>query len=237
MAKGLKITKTQTDGTIVNRYSSGQYINGAYVGGTGGLTSQTGRQIQGQSFVTGASSQQCSILAQKGAHKFRVQDALGNKGICSLVNSPSPTAGQMNVLLTLNTGGAANIASANVAGGASSATVTLDTRNTVTGPVSFPRVGDYVIWTSPSANIASVAQVTGVTGTTSFTIATTGNVPAYTGISVTTNTYASRITNKFVYDFASDGSLSDSIAGGYNYNKFRYHLATPDSTFIQVQYA
>jgi hypothetical protein len=236
MAKGLKITKTQTDGTIVNRYTGPQYINGAYVGGTGGLTSQTGRQIQGQSFINGASSQQCSILAQKGAHKFRVQDALSNKGVCTLVNSPNPTAGQMNILLTLSIG-AANVAAANIAGNATSTTVTIDTRSTLVGPVTFPRVGDYVSWTSPSANIASFTQVTAVSGTSSFTIGTTGNVPAAPGTTVSLCTYASRITNKYVYDYSSDGSLSDSIAGGYNYNKFRYHLATPDGTFIQVQYA
>ena len=237
MAKGaLKITKTDSSGQIHDRYTSQQYINGAFVGGTGGNTAQVGRQIQGQSYINGASSQQCFIVRQKGEHKFLVQDANAVKGVCTLVNSPNPTAGQMNILLTLNSA-AANIASANVAGGATSTTVTLDTRTAVTGPVQFPRVGDYVIWTSPSANIGSVVQVTGVTGTTSFTIGTVGNVAASTGVAVTTNTYASKITNKFVYDFGNDGQLSSSIAGGYNPNKFRYHLSAPDTTFIQVQYA
>jgi len=240
MAK-LKITHT-SGGQLRDRYTGPHYINGAYVGGTGGLTSQTGRQIQGQSYINGASSQQCSILAQKGAHKFRVQDANGVKGTCTLVNSPSPTAGKMNILITLN-GGAANIAAANVAGGATSATVTFDTRTTVTGPVRFPRVGDYVIWTSPSANIGSVVQVTGVTGTTSFTIGTVGNVAASTGTAVTTNTYASKINNRYVWDWTSDGQM-DSTSGtttfmtsGFNPNRYRYHLATQDATFVQVQYA
>jgi len=237
MAKGaLKITKTDSSGQIHDRYTSQQYINGAYVGGTGGDTGQVGRQIQSQVHINGQSSAQGFIVRQKGEHKFLVQDAGTNRGVCTLVNSPSPAAGQMNILLTLNTA-AANIAAANVAGGATSATVTFDTRTTVTGPVAFPRVGDYVIWTSPSANIGSVVQVTGVNGTTSFTIGTIGNVAASTGTAVTTNTYASKITNKFVYDFGNDGQLSSSIAGGYNPNKFRYHLATPDATFIQVQYA
>ena len=240
MAK-LKITHT-SGGQLRDRYTGPHYINGAYVGGTGGLTSQTGRQIQGQSYINGASSQTCSILAQKGAHKFRVQDALGNKGICTLMNSPNVTAGKMNILITLN-GGAANIAAANVAGGASSATVTFDTRTAVTGPVTFPRVGDYVIWTSPSANIGSVVQVTGVTGTTSFTIGVTGNVSATTGLSVTTNTYASKINNKYVWDWTSDGYQDSSngtitfMTSGYNPTRFRYHLATQDATFVKVQYA
>ena len=240
MAK-LKITATDTSGQIHDRYTSKQYINGAYTGGTGGLTSQVGRQIQGQSYVAGASSQTCSILAQKGAHKFRVQDALGNKGICTLMNSPNVTSGKMNILLTLNTA-AANIASANVAGGATSTTVIYDTRTTVTGPVALPRVGDYLVWTSPSANISGIAPVTAVNGGT-ITITTTGNVAASTGTVVSTCSYASKINNKYVWDWYSDGS-ADSTSGtitfmtsGFNPTRYRYHLAAPDATFIQVQYA
>jgi hypothetical protein len=101
-----------------------------------------------------------------------------------------------------------------------------------------PRVGDYVIWTSPSANIGAVVQVTGVTSN-SFTIGTIGNVAASTGTAVSTCTYASRINNKFVYDFTSDGNLTAGTISSntYNSNKFRYHLAAPDATFVQVQYA
>ena len=233
----LKITVTDSSGQIHDRYTSQQYINGAYVGGTGGLTSQVGRQIQGQSYVAGSSSQQCSILAQKGIHKFRVQDALTNKGTCTLVNNPNVSSGQMNILVTLNTA-AANVASANVAGGATQTTVTYDTRTAVTGPVQLPRVGDYLIWTAPSANIGAVVQVTGVTSN-SFTIGTVGNVAAATGVAVSTCTYASRINNKFVYDFSSDGHLTAGTIGSNTYNptKFRYHLAAPDATFVQVQYA
>jgi len=233
----LKITKTDSSGQIHDRYTSQQYINGAYVGGTGGNTSQTGRQIQGQTNIVGSSSQQGYIVRQKGIHKFLVQDGANKTGVCTLVNSPSPAAGQMNILVTLNTA-AANIASANIAGGASQTTVTYDTRTAVTGPVQLPRVGDYVVWTSPSANIGAVVQVIGVTSN-SFTIGTTGNVPASNGVAVSTCTYASRINNKFVYDFGNDGNLTAGTISSntYNPNKFRYHLAAPDSTFVQVQYA
>jgi hypothetical protein len=233
----LKITKTDSSGQIHDRYTSQQYINGAFVGGTGGNTSQVGRQIQGQTNIVGSSSQTGFIVRQKGIHKFLVQDGSAKTGICTLVNSPNPTAGQMNILVTLNTA-AANIASANVAGGASQTTVTYDTRTAVTGPVQLPRVGDYVIWTSPSANIGSVVQVIGVTSN-AFTIGTVGNVAAANGISVSTCTYASRINNKFVYNFTSDGNLTAGTISSntYNSNKFRYHLAAPDSTFVQVQYA
>ena len=245
MAK-LKITQSSsiTNVTYPNpttdRYTGPQSINGAYVGGTGGDTGQAGRQIQGQVYIKGASSAQGFIIAQKGSHKFRVQDAGTNKGTCTLTNSPNPTAGQMNILLTLNNA-AANIASANVAGGAASTTVTFDTRTTVTGPISLPRVGDYLSWTSPTSNIANFVQVTSITNST-ITIATSGNVPAYTGVTVSTATYASKINNRHVWDWTSDGQ-PDSTSGtttfytsGYNPTRWRYHLAAPDSTFIQVQY-
>ena len=166
MAK-LKITQSSsiTNVTypqpIVDRNTGPESINGAYVGGTGGDTGQAGRQIQGQVYIKGASSAQGFIIAQKGSHKFRVQDASTNKGTCTLTNSPNPTAGQMNILLTLNTG-AANIAAANVAGGATSTTITYDTRTTVTGPAQLPRVGDYISFTggAPSASIGTFVQVT-----------------------------------------------------------------------------
>ena len=229
----LKITKTEAaTGQIHDRYTSPQYINGAYVGGTGGDTAQVGRQIQGQSFVAGSSSQQCFIARQKGIHKFLVQDASTKRGVCTLVNTPNPTSGQMNILLTLNNS-TATIAAANIAGNATSTTVTF---SSVTGPVALPRVGDWLSFgTAPSANIAAFTQVTAMNGSTA-TITTTGNVAA-SSVAAGVCTYASRINNKFVYDFGNDGSISSSIAGGYNPNKFRYHLATPDSTFIQVQYA
>jgi hypothetical protein len=139
----------------------------------------------------------------------------------------------MNILLTLNTTNA-NIASANVAGGATSTYITYDTRSSVTGPVASPRVGDYIIGFTGAA---AVTQVTAVNAVGNVTVATSGNVLGQTGVSISTNAYASKITNKFVYDFGNDGQLSSSTAGGYNPNKFRYHLAAPDATFIQAQYA
>lgn len=220
MANKLKITKQGIGNTITDQHVSPLQVNGTYIGGTGGLTSLTGQQIQPQVYVTGGSSTTGSIVRQKGAHKHLVTDST-NTGICTLVNSPNLTAGQMNILVTLNTA-AANVAAANIAGGATSTTVTYDTRTTVSGPVSLPRVGDYVIWTSPSANIGGVVAVTAVSSN-SFTIGTTGNVAAATGIEVSTCTYANRITNRFVSDF--------------NSTKFRYHLAAPDSVFVKVQSA
>ena len=249
MAK-LKIAN-QTTQTSVNypqpegdRFVSPTLINGYHYGGVGGSSSDGGLQITAQVNLPGGSSTVGSIVAQKGAHKFRVTDGT-RTGVCTLVNSPNPTTGQMNILVTLNSA-AANIAAANVAGGATSATVTYDTRTAVSGPVTLPRVGDWLSWTSPSANIGTFVQVTGVTSN-SFTIGTVGNVAAATGVTVTTNTYASKITNKFVYDFTSDGNQDSTTGpatylnnGGFNTNKYRYVLSSsagPNATFVKVQSA
>jgi hypothetical protein len=218
MANKLKIT--HNDGAT-DKQVSPILIGGEPIGGTGGLTSQTGSQISPQVYCTGGSQTAGSILRQKGARKFYCTDGTRSQTL-TLVNNPTLAAGQMNILINLNTA-AANIAAANVAGGAISTTVTYDTRTTVTGPVPFPRVGDYVIWTSPSANIGSVVQVTAVNGTTNFTIGTVGNVAASTGTVLTTSTYATRITNRRVTD--------------YNSRQFFYRLAVPTTTYVQVSAA
>jgi hypothetical protein len=241
MANKLKITKTPSGGgQIVDAYVSQTQIDGAHYGGTGGLTSQPGKQIQAQVYLTGGSSVAGSVLAQKGAHKFQVTDGT-RTGKCTLVNSPNLSAGQMNILIILNNTTAA-IAAANV--GPSGATSTTVTFSSTTGPVSLPRVGDWISWTSPSANVATYTQVTAMNGSTA-TISTTGNVAAATGIAATVNTYASRITNKFVYDFYTDGNTIDGengVSNTYYTNnmnpvKYRYRLASPDSIFVQVQSA
>ena len=100
MAK-LKITNTESaTGQIHDRYiSPTQYPTGTYIGGTGGLTSQTGRQIQPNVFLTGGSSATGSIIAQKGRKEFLVTDGT-RTGQCTLVNSGTLAAGQMYILCT-----------------------------------------------------------------------------------------------------------------------------------------
>ena len=143
MARGLKITVTEaSNGQIHDRYTSPQYINSAYVGGTGGVTSQTGRQIQPAVYITGGSATTGSILAQKGRKAFRVTDG-SLTGECTLVNTGNLTvAGTMSIEITTAT---------------------------------------------------------------------------------PTTLYASRISNKYVWDFTG--------------NRYRYHLATADATFVKVAYA
>ena len=211
MAK-LKITQT-TDQTSVNypmgqgdKFISPTLINGNHIGGVGGLTSQTGLQIKPTVFVTGSAAAG-SILAQKGAHKFRVTDGT-NTGTCTLTNSTTLAAGQMNLWANVCVIPSAAIAAANVAGGATSTYVTW-TAGTTIGPVATPRVGDYISGFSSSSIGSSGAVVTAINTASNVTVGLTGNVAAST-VLANSMTLVSRITNKFVSDF--------------NANKFRYVL-------------
>lgn len=102
MGRGvLKITKTEVaNGQMHDKYVSPSLVGGIHFGGTGGLTSQTGRQIQPTVFVKGGSSQTGSIKLQKGRKDFLVTDGTLT-GQCQLVNSGTLAAGQMYILVTL----------------------------------------------------------------------------------------------------------------------------------------
>ena len=233
MAK-LKIGNTTSVTNVTNpqpqgdRFISPTLINGNHIGGVGGLTSQAGLQIKPTVYLSGGSALPGSITAQKGIHKFRVTDGT-RTGICKLTNAidSSLTAGQMNLWANICIIPSATMASANVAGGATSATVTWS--STPIGPVATPRVGDYLVGFTSSSIGAYGAVVSAVNSATSVTVTTTGNVAAQT-VLANTMTLVSRIDNKYIHDFISDGS-PDSTAGtttyytnGYNPTKFRYVL-------------
>jgi hypothetical protein len=211
-----------------DRYISPTLINGLHYGGVGGTTTNTGLQIKPTVYVNavGATAAAGSILAQKGSHKFRVTDGTYT-GVCKLVNSTTLAAGQMNLWANVCIIPSATMASANVAGGATSATVTW-TAGTTIGPVATPRVGDYLVGFPASPSISAYgAQVTGVTNATTVTVLVSGNVAATTTLA-NAMTLVSRIDNKYVHDFISDGQ-QDSTNGttnyyttGYNPTKFRY---------------
>jgi hypothetical protein len=239
MAK-LKITKTNSvSGQIVDAYINQDTIDSARIGGTGGLTGQGSKVILPQVFITGGSSLPGSIEFQKGAHKFRVTDGTLT-GTCKLTNSPNLTAGQMNIQVTGASITSASLAAASSPTGATSTYVTFTTTN-VTGPIAGPRVGDYIVGFTGNAAVAQVTAVNTVGTSGNVTIALAGNVGTQSG-TVADTFYASRITNKFVYDFGTDGNQIDGEIGvsstyyssNYNPNKFRYRLAAPDGMFVQV---
>ena len=246
MAK-LKIANTDTSGQIHDRFISPTLINGNHIGGVGGKTTQTGLQISPTVYITGGSSLAGNITTQKGAHKFRVSDGTLT-GICKLTNSTTLAAGQMNLWANVCIIPSAVMAAANVVGGATSTTVSWST--TPIGPLATPRVGDYLQGFT-SANITNTSigvVVTAVNSTTQVTVATQGNVAAQT-VLANTLTLVSRIDNKFIHDFISDGSQDSSsttptyYTSGFNPTKFRYVLsgnaisasATITSGFARVQ--
>jgi len=226
MGRALKITNTDSSGQIHDRYTRSTYLNGAYTGGTGGNTTQTGRQIQAVAKIGSAGTAgNTSIITQKGAHKFRVYNATNGFGTCTLANISTPTAtNTMSIRVDLNelTG---NVTAANVAGGATQTFVTYATASLV-GPRALA-AGDWILGFA-SSSISSIygAKVTSVNSTIgglgNVTVAVNGNVATQTAQTLTNTRYATRITNDNVYDF--------------NGNRYRYRLAVPDSTFVRVWY-
>jgi hypothetical protein len=245
MAK-LKIKQTDASGQAHDSFISPTLINGNHYGGVGGLTSQSGLQIAPVVKVGSNGAAVGSIIAQKGAHKFRVTDGT-NKGTCTLSNATTLGANQMNLWANICQIPLATLAAANVAGGATSTTISWSAGTTV-GPVATPRVGDYITgFAGLSANVSTSSfglQVTAVNSATQVTVATTGNIAAVTGILANTLTLVSHVDNKFIRDFTSDGS-PDSTTGtvtyytsGYNPTKFRYVLGgNVTATFARLQSA
>jgi hypothetical protein len=232
MAK-LKISTTTSVSSVnypqpqTDRFVTPTLVNGNRIGGVGGATSQVGLQIKPTVFVTGGSALPGSITAQKGAHKFRVTDGT-RSGICKLVNSTTLAAGQMNLWANVCVIPSATLAAANIAGNATSTWVSWTTGTTI-GPVATPRVGDYILGFI-SANIGAYgAVVNSIVSATNVAVTVTGNVSTST-VLANAMTLVSRIDNKFIHDFISDG-VRDSTDGtltyytnGFNPTRFRYVL-------------
>jgi hypothetical protein len=217
------VTYPQPEG---DRFISPTLINGLHYGGVGGITTYTGLQIKPTVKIGSNSAAAGNIIAQKGAHKYRVNDGT-NTGICVLTNSTTLAANQMNLWANVCIIPSATMASSNVAGGATSATITWS--STPIGPVVTPRVGDYIVGFTSSSIGAYGANVTAVNSPTSITVWVSGNVAAQTTLA-NAMTLVSRIDNKYIHDFVSDGQ-QDSTNGtttyytsGNNPTKFRYVL-------------
>ena len=96
-----KLKIQQTSGGIVHdRYVSPTLIGGNHIGGVGGNTNQVAPAIQPTVKIGSNSAASGYIIAQKGAHKFRVTDG-SHTGICTLVNLATPTAANtMSIIVT-----------------------------------------------------------------------------------------------------------------------------------------
>jgi hypothetical protein len=236
------ITNVTYPGPIIDAFVQPQLVGGAHTGGTGGLTSVTGNQFAPQVYVKGGSSTTGSILAQKGAHKFRVTDGT-NTGDCVLTNSAGLVAGQMNLLINTAQAPYANITVPNSGGTNTFGWITFATANLTS--YTAPSVAS--VWTSTAgfAGLGTTLSYSVSGGLANANVSfSSQTVTSVTGTAtVSTVLYASRIDNKFVRDFGSDGQM-DSTSGtvtyytsGFNPNKYKYHFAAPNSTFVQVQNA
>ena len=248
MSKGLKITSQSSvtnvtyPGPLIDRYTGPEFIGGAYVGGTGGLTSVPGRQIQPNVKVGAAAASVGSIIAQKGAHKFRVTNGT-NTGTCKLVNLLTPTVNNtMSIqIMTAQTTAFANLTVPNSGATNTFGWITYATANL--NSYSTPSTSS--VWTgSGFTGTASVISYTVSSGLANVNVAITSQT--VTNVSGTgiyqTVLFASRIVNRYVYDFGSDGYPVSSTSGSFtgnanNPNKYKYHLSTPTSTYVMVNYA
>jgi len=298
MAK-LKITKTHTGAPgyeagasiTVDKYAmTTQIPAGTYVGGTGGYTAQTGRQIQPKVKVGSATAGTGSIIAQKGAHKFQVADenagttivagqayristvgttdwtAFGgpaiattnevfsainggtvggsgqvqNVGECTLVNLATPTAANtMSIVCTAANVSNANIANigANLSNNRTTAYITWNAGDVVGGTANF-EIGQTI--NLVNSTITGAVTIAAITSNANITVTTTNQAIAANTTAFTSTFQASKISSKYVWDFLNGGTAESSSTGGFtganNPNRFRYHLAAPTDTFVQVAY-
>lgn len=223
MAK-LKISKTPTGNTgtgltQTDQKTGPETITVGSVSGTpgsvGGIYTQAGIQIHPQ-VDTGNGPTNGSILRQKGAHKFLCTDGTTTK-VCTLVPSRVPDGGpgQMSIPVYTTTF-SGNVA--DTAGPQTSSYLRYLVSSVVGDPAGI-KVGAQVmnVGQSISGNVVITAINATVGGYGNVTIGFSnqdGDVPSgnYT---MEAGFYASRITNRWVYDFAG--------------NKYRYWSQAPST--------
>jgi hypothetical protein len=238
MAK-LKIQKTNSvNSIVVDSFVSPTLINGNHIGGTGGDNSQTVPTIR-CSFLkdVGDAVDTGYINFQKGMRKFEVSNTSdANTTVATLVNKLSSeltAANTMTILVTTATIVGANVA--NIGAGSGSFTANQDyayvqyATGNVTGTPTIS-VGHQINGTSLTGNVTVVE----VNSTGNVTVAVATQDVSDEQISVSVQFNASRITNKYVWD--------------WNIEKYRYWFSAPsysttalssqpdwqDTVFVQV---
>lgn len=166
-----------------------------------------------------------------------------NVGECTLVNLVTPTAANtMSIVCTAANVSNANIANigANISTNRTTAYVTWNAGDVVGGTANF-KVGQTI--NLIDSNVTGNLTITTINSTTNLTVTTdtTQTVPVANTSAFTATFQASKISNKFVWDFLNGGTAESSSTGGFtgstNPNRFRYHLAEPTDTFVKVAYA
>ena len=221
MAK-LKIQKTYTNPdattTTVDTYVSPTTINSNHIGGTGGNEDQTVATIACSYLKSAGGSVENTayILFQKGFRKFQVNNtAETDTTTATLVNSLAAdltAANTMVIRTTVATLAGANVANIGTGGGGYTnnrafAYVTWTSAN-VTGYAT-PSVDHQIVGTSLTGNVTIVA----VNSATNVTVSCATQTVSAEQASVSETFAASRITNKYVWDWSN--------------TKWRYWLSTP----------
>jgi hypothetical protein len=211
MAK-FKIQKAAT----VNQF----FDSGNVIGGTGGLTTISGTQIRPNVFVTGSAGYG-SILNQKGRGKFLVQDGSNNKGQCTLANVPNANlaSGQMTIQVDTSSF-AANVGNLGISGATTYASVIWTNANVV--GVTTPTVGSVLTGVGTITGNVSIRSIAayGTGGSNANVIINSQTVANATTATVSTSTYAARLTNKFVQDFSN--------------SEYKWTFGPPTSTTVRI---
>ena len=166
-----------------------------------------------------------------------------NVGTCTLVNLVTPTAANtMSILCT-----AANVVNANIANiGANISTnrvtayLTWNSGDVIGGTNNF-KVGQTI--NLINSNVTGNLTITTINSTTNLTVTTdtTQTVPVGNTTAFTSTFLASKISNKYVWDFLNGGTAESSSTGGFtgatNPNRFRYWFGEPSDTFVKVKSA
>jgi hypothetical protein len=238
MAK-LKIQKTNSvTSTVVDSYVSPTLINGNPIGGTGGDNGQTVPTIK-CSFLRDSSGAVDTgyIIFQKGMRKFEVNNTSdANTTVATLVNKLSTeltVANTMTILATTATIVGANVA--NIGAGSGSYTnnqeyayVTYTSGNVTGNPTV--AVGHQIDGTSLTGNV-TVVDINS-TGNVTVSVATQSVSAEQTNVSVQFN--ASRITNKYVWDWSNEKYRYWFSAPSYTSSALSTQPEWQDTVFVQV---
>lgn len=228
MAK-LKIQKTYTNpdasSTTVDSYVSPTLINGNHIGGTGGNEDQTVPTIACSFLKDAGGSVETTayILFQKGMRKFEVNNtAEDSTTTATLVNELAAdltAANTMVIRTTVATMNGANVANIGTGGGGyvnnrAYAYITWVAGN-VTG-ITTPTVNHQIVGTSLTGNVTVVA----INSATNVTVSCTTQTVSAEQANVSETFAASRITNKYVWDWDN--------------TKYRYWFSAPYTDAVSV---
>jgi len=140
---------------------------------------------------------------------------------------------------------AANVSNANVANigpnlslNRTTAYITWNTGDVVGGTANF-EIGQTI--NLINSNVTGTVTISAINSTANLTVSVTAQTVPGSNTSAFTSTFqASKISNKYVWDFLNGGTAESSSTGGFtganNPNRFRYHLAEPTDTFVKVNY-